>query len=290
MSDALTERLNQSNPWEDEPATTVQDGVTAGSISDDEEDEEDEEDEDDEMMISPSATVGDPIFQLLSDHLHEPYGPPAGGKSPPSVLQECYFKARLKQLNNLSDKSVNLELARQSRNLPESHNFYPRSLHLLKKLLGVRQAFDFEYHVCISEDFLFPRETTFPRDEKASCPKCGKPRFVRDSRGVLKPQRVFWYFGLRKTVMSFFSDPLWCKLRREGPQNAEPFEFRSQPEFERLRQATGDLLLDPENGHYQIGFDFGQMFSFKTHSCGVLGIRYVPKLFWRLAGCNAMLS
>lgn len=77
-------------------------------------------------------------------------------------------------------------------------------------------------------------------------------------------------------MRQLFQDQVWCKLRREGiaaSSSAQTMDYRHSKEFERLNSVLGGCLDNASNGLYDIGFDFGQMFQFKEHSSGFLGIR-----------------
>ena len=243
-----------------------------------------EDDSNDDVIDLPDteiSSIGDQIFQHLSANLHLPYAPAMTslGASSKTVLQECYFKGRLKQLKKISDEAVDLDLKRNAQSLEgiQGGHFYPRSFHLLKKLLGMRKSQEVERHVCVNEDHLFSQSLSGAPETEA-CPRCDELRFNTSKKGqkpIYKPRKVFWYFGLDSALQQFFMDKKWCKLRRTGIVNSQvnPHDYRQSPEFVRLQSKTGDCLSDHSNGLYDIGFDFGQVFQFKSHSSGFLGIR-----------------
>ena len=255
----------------------------------DEEYETDDEYEEHEVDVESTnaEVVGDQIFSRLFDNLHLPYAPAFSSLGAPSrtVLQECYFKGRLKQLKKISDEALDLDLKRNAQNLDgiSGGHFYPRSFHLLKKLLGVTKSYEVERHVCVKEDYLFPQTISGdPKNE--ACPKCGELRFKavgKSQKVIYKPRKVFWYFGLDSVLRQFFMDKEWCKLRRAGILNSQVnlHDYRASPEFMRLQSKTGNCLSDSDNGLYDIGFDFGQVFQFKSHSSGFLGIRWATTPF-----------
>ena len=229
---------------------------------------------------SPWAFQAD-VFQEIYQHKHEPYCPGLAqvGLDCATPLQEAYFNCRLKQLKKISDEASDLNFKRTFEEFKDTPGgcYLPRSLHLAKKLLGAQKAHQIERHVCINDCHLFPRTVSAsPADE--ACPICHSKRFkeVRNGiRTVLKPAKVFWDFGAAEQIKQMFHDKAWCKLRRHGISTSEnnPLDFRASPEFARLQAATHNCLSDPDNGLYDIGFDFGHMFQFKRHSCGFLGIR-----------------
>lgn len=102
----------------------------------------------DEDIEPATVGVGDNICQILQGQLHSRISPCHG-----TVLQECYYKLRSKLLHNLSDKAVNADLKRNAAKVEAAlhtgqQNLYPRSLHIVKKLLDIKQSQDYEYHVC----------------------------------------------------------------------------------------------------------------------------------------------
>lgn len=221
------------------------------------------------------------ILAQLRENLHEPYGPPSGSKPAATVLQECYFKARMKIEHNQTNQALELELNRNSRAVGEP-NHYPRSLYLMEKCLGIEHPDMYERHVCVNDHHLFPHARPWQYDAAEVCtfPGCGELRYknvgtVKDPK--LKARKAFWYFGLDKILQQFFNDKVWCKLRRAGIADSvhDLRGFRQSREFRRLKskiQGASDID-NPDNSVYDIGFDFGQLFTWKTHSAGILGIR-----------------
>ena len=110
---------------------------------------------------------------------------------------------------------------------------------------------------------------------------------VRRSRGIVyKPKKRFWYFGLGDVVRDrMFTDPVWCKLRGTArPADAHdamppemPEDFWHSSEFQRLDDATGNILTDPAKSAsvYDIGIDWGQPFHFRQWSSGFIALRRV---------------
>jgi hypothetical protein len=128
------------------------------------------------------------ILALLRENLHEPYGPPSGSKPTATVLQECYFKARMKIEHNQTNQALELELNRNSRAVGEP-NHYPRSLYLMEKCLGIEHPDMYERHVCVNDHHLFPHARPWQYDAAEVCtfPGCGELRYknvgtVKDSK------------------------------------------------------------------------------------------------------------
>ena len=96
----------------------------------------------------------------MYNHLHAPFAPglASSGIKMTTVLQECYAKARLKQLRKISDEAFELMLERGAAQYRDvvGGNFYPQSLYVLKKLPGIRWSSEFEWYVCVNDDYLFP--------------------------------------------------------------------------------------------------------------------------------------
>lgn len=90
---------------------------------------------------------------------------------------------------------------------------------------------------------------------------------------MLVPRKKFWYFGLARVIGDLlFGDSVWCRLRRmRQPEN--PHDFRHSQEFARLDSVLSGKVSHPDSGLYQLDFDFGQMFTFRNWSTGIISIR-----------------
>ena len=81
-----------------------------------------------------------------------------------------------------------------------------------------------------------------------------------------------WYFGVAHAVRSLFADPEWAARRKE-PKDTSPGSLYGGDMCQAIDAATGGRLLAADSSGYGIGFDFCQIFNFKTHSSGVMFLR-----------------
>lgn len=93
---------------------------------------------------------------------------------------------------------------------------------------------------------------------------------------MLPPARSqkFYDFGVVNMIKLLFMDPAFCKLRTTG-RTSQADDFFGSEYARRINDATNEQLFMLENSPYDIGFDCGQMFSFKQHSFGLVVIRCV---------------
>lgn len=82
----------------------------------------------------------------------------------------------------------------------------------------------------------------------------------------------FWYLGVDNIIRTMFQDPLFCRFRGRGRDN-QPDDFYGSRMAEHIDAKTNGQLLQGANSAYDLGFDFCQVFSFKTHSSGILLMR-----------------
>ena len=112
--------------------------------------------------------------QTTNEILHQPLSPVlAAAGVTTTVLQECYFTARMKNLQRTTAEYLEIDLKRQAdllNKLPGG-SLYPRSLYMDKKLLGISKAERFERHICVRDCLhlpLIPSEDP----ENEACEKC----------------------------------------------------------------------------------------------------------------------
>ena len=97
-------------------------------------------------------------------------------------------------------------------------------------------------------------------------------------------QQEFWYFGVANVVRSFFTDPAWAEERRK-PKDESPGSLYGGKMCQDINSACNGLLMHEDSSGYGIGFDFTQIYNFKTHSSGAMFLRsrifaaYVTDLF-----------
>ena len=153
---------------------------------------------------------------------------------------------------------------------------------MMKRLIGAgvsgRDLSQAERHACVNDCMVFPVQARRHWDADEACEKCGERRFktVRVSRSKVKliPRKPWYHFGLGNVITNtFFANKAWCRYR--GKERDESNDgFFGSPEAQRLNDTLppGRKLTDPDTSSYTLGADWGQMFQFKQHSCGIIGI------------------
>ena len=205
----------------------------------------------------------------------------------------------------------------------------PQSLYLLKRLMRVKHAEVYEKHLCHNDCMKFPdlEPATWVQHAVDVCDTCGERRFVI-RRGRLEPAKRFWDFGIAAVLRKLWSNGAWKAalqlprdLHRSSVENGRSDYWNSR-EWDRVREAVGKgpLVLCRKLHAYaagllgrispirwtpvvlpagsekadtalclEMGFDFGQMFTFKNHSSGILVVRLVNKTCIYLCRCRMLL-
>ncbi|GLI64632.1 hypothetical protein VaNZ11_007950 [Volvox africanus] len=157
-------------------------------------------------------------------------------------------------------------------------NHVPPSLYVLRKMLGIPDPRDFEQHTCLSEKCRFPplptKDWMDHRDDTCNCPEKHKRfKMVTTSAGAHPlPNKRYWDFGVENIIQAMFSDPLFRQLRGTGRDN-EPDDFYGFQMAKDIDAKTNGQLMQHANSAYDLGFDFAQVYQFKTHSVGLLLMR-----------------
>ena len=84
--------------------------------------------------------------------------------------------------------------------------------------------------------------------------------------------QVFYFFGVKESIKKLFAKPEWCALRGTG-RDTSAAGFYGSREAQRLHDETGGRFSAPSSSAYELGFDYGQIFNFKTHSTGIMVLR-----------------
>ncbi|DBB00762.1 TPA: hypothetical protein ACH3X1_000694 [Trebouxia sp. C0004] len=156
-------------------------------------------------------------------------------------------------------------------------NILPTSLYLAERLIQSRPPDSCAYHACPKDDYTWdhlPRRDWAAHKED-SCPECGSHRFITETiAGIpcLFPAKEFWYFGVAHVIRSFSADPDWAE-RRKQPKDTSPGSLYGGKMSQAINTATSGRLVHPDSSGYGVGFDFTQIFNFKTHSSGVMFMR-----------------
>ncbi|DBA84634.1 TPA: hypothetical protein ACH3X1_005997 [Trebouxia sp. C0004] len=73
-------------------------------------------------------------------------------------------------------------------------------------------------------------------------------------------------------IRSLFSDPIWAAGRSQ-PKDDSPGSLYGATMCQSINAECGGRLMHQDSGGYAIGFDFCQIFNFKTHSSGLMFLR-----------------
>jgi hypothetical protein len=112
------------------------------------------------------------------------------------------------------------------------------------------------------------------------CPDRGTPRYVL-VRGILKPQRVFYYFGAAQAIEALHRHPT---LRANWKKNSDIslHAYRESPDAARLNEATRGESLAVTNGLYISMVDGLRTHNSKTQNvtdnCPLLLMLLLPML------------
>ena len=85
---------------------------------------------------------------------------------------------------------------------------------------------------------------------------------------------MFWDLGIENIIRNkMFKNPAWTALRGTQRGLGDKACWYGADDAVSINQACGGMLFHPDNSAYEIGFDFGQIFTFKNHSSGMFCIR-----------------
>ncbi len=75
--------------------------------------------------------------------------------------------------------------------LPEG-NLCPPSLYIMRKVLGILDAADFQYHVCVKDCHSWDHtpKASWKAHAGDQCPECGAQRFKEKRGGGVAPRRA----------------------------------------------------------------------------------------------------
>ncbi|KAK9906510.1 hypothetical protein WJX75_003063 [Coccomyxa subellipsoidea] len=196
-----------------------------------------------------------------------------------TVEQACYLAMTQKQRSQQRDTAFDEHCRLQHDVMLPQPNLHPPSLYLMRKVMDVRSVDDYEYHVCVCDGYAWdhlPRsEWDAHADDTCPLPTCRQPRFKKVkllSSTRVRPRKVFYFFGVKESIKKLFAKPEWCALRGTG-RDTSAAGFYGSREAQRLHDETGGRFSAPSSSAYELGFDYGQIFNFKTHSTGIMVLR-----------------
>ena len=194
--------------------------------------------------------------------------------SPTTLEQYCYEQLTIKQNSAAKDDSSDDQLRSFARSMPQP-NCCPPSLYIMRRLVVHDSPHDFEYHVCPNECHVYPFRPRSAWDQHLDdeCPICHELRFSGSTSGSPKPQKRFWYLGVRNMLQLLAKSPHWSRLRGQGRSSRRGDYWRSA-EFQRLCKATRGVAADRDRSVLiELGLDWFQPFVSRTWSTGLLCMR-----------------
>jgi hypothetical protein len=206
-----------------------------------------------------------------------------------TVAQQCYLLLKYKMDHHITDKAMDELCQFMHTTLLPTPNLSPPSLHFLKKVCEVNSVQSYEKHVCFNDCYRFPDmpPSQYANHPNQACPVCDTPRFIpkrsTDGKRYYIPRKVFWEISVEESIINMFGHPEWCK-RRVRARNMDKLDFYESDEARRLDRETGGQVFNEDNSVYELGLDWFQCFHFKTHSVGIMGMRYVLSIIVRLLG------
>jgi hypothetical protein len=164
-------------------------------------------------------------------------------------------------------------------------NFMPKSMYMMKEVVGVGDWDEFERHVCTNKNCSGHQWPHVPKSEweqhkHDTCPKCNSSRFDC-STPIIKPHGWCINFGLKKTLEDLLADAeLLDDLRRDRPNPSPPDSYHASPEASRLQEWFRTEGNDPDfswedwqNLRIDLLVDWLQPYSSVSHSVGIISIR-----------------
>jgi hypothetical protein len=173
-------------------------------------------------------------------------------------------------------------------------NLFPRSLYLMKKVVGCEDIDDYGLHVCVNECMTFPQipKKDWKTHSHERC-ECGELRFEKKNR-MWVPRKVIGYLRpLHTCIQECFANESYVHLRNRSRMGKN--EFYSSTECDRLYTAasttlsekkssfTSDRAFEVAQGEirktnpncevWDIGADFCQPFNTKAYSMGLVVVR-----------------
>jgi hypothetical protein len=192
------------------------------------------------------------------------------------MLQAAYVALCLKRRHREKDTAFEDRVKESCLLLPDNH-LYPSSLYVMKKLLSCRSLDEVQVHVCVDECCSFdhlPRKE-YKRHVDDKCLKCGQLRFEfkqTSSGRRIVPRKFYYDLGVESIIRDqLFTDVSWCAHRGQG--RATPEDYYTSTEAERLHAAANVTLQDLDTSVYELGLDWGNMYSSTVHSTGYLSLR-----------------
>jgi hypothetical protein len=194
-----------------------------------------------------------------------------------TVLQAAFLMLSLKREGHIRDNVFDMMCRVIHEVLLPDGNLFPRSLYLMRRVIGCRTTEEVSVHVCVNDCCVFGRVSDLDklpvaerdRLRDSTCEHCGERKF--NARvGKLQPRKTFQYFGVKNAIRRLFANPDFVKLR--GTSREDNGYYQSQ-ECARLHEAAGVDKDDPSASVYDVGLDWGQVYDKSVHSMGIVVLR-----------------
>ncbi len=120
-----------------------------------------------------------PLFKSkVAWYLHNRHRPVFPG-SQLSIQQAAYMAMSIKREHAMRDAAFEGMCGMIAHCLLPKGNVFPPTLYLMKRILGAREAAEYERHVCVKECYSWPPlpRAAWPAHAADTCPKCGEQRF-----------------------------------------------------------------------------------------------------------------
>ena len=208
-------------------------------------------------MLSTGTDFLDPKYNLL-DLLT-----PTATQNRLSYLVELVIYQAAKQISN---EAVKLRLRKDAAAF--GANDMPTDVRSISRYLGARTLAEVTRHRCGNDACSYAwigavSPSNFNAEDK--CPECAHPRYKKVGEALLRPQRVFYYFGAANAVEALHRHPTFqenWKVNMDVTINA----FQSSHDGKRLNDATFGEALAADNGLYISMADGFQSHDSKTQS------------------------
>ena len=193
---------------------------------------------DDPGMLSTGSHFLDPRYNLLQ------LLTPTATQNRLSYLVELVLDKSQKQISN---EAIKLRLRKDAAAFGAED--MPIDVRGIARYLGARTMAEIRRHRCGNTECSYAwvgavASSNFNPEDM--CPDCGTPRYKRVG-SILKPQRVFYYFGAKQVVESLHKNPVF-KANWKKNMDITLNAYRSSPDAYRLGEATYGEALAEHNG------------------------------------------
>ena len=167
---------------------------------------------------------------------------------------------------HISNEAVKLRLRKDAAAFGAKE--MPTDVRSISRHLGARTLAEVTRHRCGNDECSYAWigvVSPSNYNAKDKCPECATPRYKTVGEGILKPQRLFYYFGAKNAVEALHRHPIFQKNWKKDvdiTMNA----FRSSPDGKRMNDATFGEALAIDNGLYISMADGFQSHDSKTQS------------------------